>query len=413
MAITSAPSVTDIGLSSTSSGPGRSPSTNRIPPDQPVASAIGISGTAAARGERRTTSSTRNTPTRAASSVSARRAGDESAPLASAASTGRPTTAALTPVGRVEAVLDVVHHLLLAVERHQPDPERQVGGLAVARDHALGEVGRAPGEAAARTFALVGARGAEEVGQRERRAELGRAALLGAALALPVAVRAQHVALEARHPGEHRRTGDVVGAHRHVDLAGHAGGLLELVHVAQRLEVLRHELLDVGHHLALGVEHEAEHRHGQPDGQHLARAREGHPERAPGAIGQPLARARAAADGAPAPSGGPRRRPRRGGRASAARRSAPAPRSPRRSRARAPPRCRARAGGRSRAPSAPARAAARGSPPPWRRRPRRSSGRRPPRPRPRPPARPRGPRPARAPRLRARCSSKRAWNWIA
>ena len=132
IAITSAPSVTDIGLSFTSSGPGSRPSTNSTSADQPVASAIGISGTAASRRERRTSSRTRNTPASAASSVSARRSGDESAPLASAASTGRPTTAALDTRGRVEPPLDVVDHLLLAVERHQPDAEGEARGLAVA-----------------------------------------------------------------------------------------------------------------------------------------------------------------------------------------------------------------------------------------------------------------------------------------
>ena len=68
-------------------------------PDQPVASAIGISGTAAALGERRTARSTRNTPASAASRVSARRHGEDSAPFASAARTGSPTTAASTPSG--------------------------------------------------------------------------------------------------------------------------------------------------------------------------------------------------------------------------------------------------------------------------------------------------------------------------
>ena len=72
-----------------------------------------------------------------------------------------------------------------------------------------------------RRTALLAAR-AEEVRQRQRRAQLGRVAPLRAALAGAVAVLAQHLLLEARHPGDHLRVGDVVGAHGHVDLAGHA-----------------------------------------------------------------------------------------------------------------------------------------------------------------------------------------------
>src|SRR3954463_9196987 len=50
---------------------------NSSPPDQPVASAIGISGTAASRRERRTASSTRKTPASAARRVRSRRHGDD------------------------------------------------------------------------------------------------------------------------------------------------------------------------------------------------------------------------------------------------------------------------------------------------------------------------------------------------
>ena len=98
IAITRALSVTDIGFRSTSK-PSQQAEQEQEPSDQPVASAIGIRGTAASRRERRTASSTRNTAASAASSVRFRRHGDESAPFASAASTGSPTTDASTPLG--------------------------------------------------------------------------------------------------------------------------------------------------------------------------------------------------------------------------------------------------------------------------------------------------------------------------
>ena len=75
------------------------PITNRIRADQPVASAMGISGTAARLKRRRSAKSTRNTAARPARIVSARRHPDESLPFDSAASTGRPATSAVTPGG--------------------------------------------------------------------------------------------------------------------------------------------------------------------------------------------------------------------------------------------------------------------------------------------------------------------------
>ena len=52
----------------------------------------------------------------------------------------QPDNRRLHALGRVEPALDVVDHVLLAVERHQPDAEGHVRRLAVARDDPLREV---------------------------------------------------------------------------------------------------------------------------------------------------------------------------------------------------------------------------------------------------------------------------------
>ena len=95
IAITSVPSVADIGFSGTRSA-------NRTSADQPVASAIGTSGTHARSARRWIASSARPTAKSPAASVPSRRHGDASAALASAASTGSPASRAVTPGGRVE-----------------------------------------------------------------------------------------------------------------------------------------------------------------------------------------------------------------------------------------------------------------------------------------------------------------------
>ena len=106
IAITSAPSVADIGFSGI-------PVANRISADQPVASAIGISGTSARCGRRNTISSTIPTASSPASSVSSRRPDDESAAFACAASTGSPASLAVTPAGGCSCERHVVDHPLL------------------------------------------------------------------------------------------------------------------------------------------------------------------------------------------------------------------------------------------------------------------------------------------------------------
>src|SRR3954451_416261 len=92
IAITSAPRVADIGLSGIGSR-------NRMSDDQPVVSAIGMSGTIASDSLRRSSSSTRKTAPSAANSNSKRRQSDDSLAFASAASTGSPATSASSPAG--------------------------------------------------------------------------------------------------------------------------------------------------------------------------------------------------------------------------------------------------------------------------------------------------------------------------
>ena len=136
IAITSAPSVTDIGLSGTLTA-------NRISADQPVASTIGTSGTSARR----------RSPRKARSSTSA--TADQARPAASpGAATGRRPRARLRRQhrqadearvhtgGRMQARAHLFDQPLLAVEPHQADAERERRHAPVGRDHVLGEVRR-------------------------------------------------------------------------------------------------------------------------------------------------------------------------------------------------------------------------------------------------------------------------------
>ena len=96
--------------------------------------------------------------------------------MASATSTGSPTTAASTPGGGLSSSFIVVDHLALLVQRLEADAEGQVRGLAVARDGPLLEVGGHGVEQAGGPAALLGVAGLEQVGQREGRAQVGRVA---------------------------------------------------------------------------------------------------------------------------------------------------------------------------------------------------------------------------------------------
>ena len=124
--MTSAPSITDIGFS----GIRRAKSTSA---DQPVASAIGSSGTnarceRAEGGEQHERDGEQARQQRHA----ARRHGEDTAALASAASTGRPASSASMPAGGCSAVAHRPSmHVLLAVERHQADAEGQRGRAPV------------------------------------------------------------------------------------------------------------------------------------------------------------------------------------------------------------------------------------------------------------------------------------------
>ena len=112
-----------------------------------------------------------------------------------AASTGRPTRLRADPARRVQARAHPFDQLLLAVEAHQADAERERRHAAVGGDHVLGEVRRdrlpagpvdraasrgrrvAPGRRSCAGWSL------EQVGQRERRAQPRAAAAARVAVA--------------------------------------------------------------------------------------------------------------------------------------------------------------------------------------------------------------------------------------
>ena len=139
------------------------------------------------------------------------------------------------------------------------------------------------------------------VGSRNRLGSesAGHSARLAAAALLAVAEALEHGGLVARHPADDLRVGEVVGLHRHVDLAGDAGLALERVEVAQGGRVLRNELLDVGDDLRLrvGDEPQESDRHGDP--QHPGGALHG------GAHGRAPGRGDPARDGLPDTRGAP------------------------------------------------------------------------------------------------------------
>ena len=141
MAITSVPSVADIGFSGM-------PIRNRISADQPVANTIGISGTSARSGERSTASST------SADGEQARHQGEEAVGgrgqrgVGLGGQDGQTGERGRNPRRRMQARAHVLDDLLLARQRHQPDPERQRRLAAIGGDHRLGEVGRHRGQEA-------------------------------------------------------------------------------------------------------------------------------------------------------------------------------------------------------------------------------------------------------------------------
>ena len=136
--------------------------------------------------------------------------------------------------------------------------------VAVRRSGVITACEKYGGTAASSAFTVCAACGtSEQVGERQRRAQLGRVHLLQAGVACLEAVRLEHARLQVGHPADRGGRGHRA-VHGHVDLAGHAGRVLQLVHVAQRLEVLRHELAHVRLDGGLRVGHPADHRDRQP-----------------------------------------------------------------------------------------------------------------------------------------------------
>ena len=166
------------------------------------------------------------------------------------------------------------------------DAEREVGGRPIARDHGLGEVRRDRREQGAGVDSAAGRR-AEQVGERERGAELGRILPLLAGVALLVPVRCEDPPLEVRHPGDHLRPREIAAVDQHVDLPRHPRLLLERVDVAQGGHVLRHELAHVRSDVRLGVRRPAQDGERQARDQDVARALDREVERGAAAAGAP------------------------------------------------------------------------------------------------------------------------------
>ena len=169
IAITSAPSVADIGLSGTRVA-------NRTSADQPVASAIGIErherplGTAEDReqhepdrgeaGEQRQQSP----PWRAQLGV--RLGGDDGR--------ARPAARVTRPAGSARA--HRVDHVLLVLQVHQADPERERRGVASGVRTACEKYGGTEASSVSIALCERASRALQQVGQREGRAERGGAA---------------------------------------------------------------------------------------------------------------------------------------------------------------------------------------------------------------------------------------------
>ena len=280
MAITSAPSVADIGFSGIRSA-------NRTSADQPVASAIGTSGTSARSARRYTHSSTRPDghqprderaqppPRRGQGGVGLRREHRQ------------PGHARGHARRRVEPRAHALDHGLVLVERGQSQAEGQVRGAAVARHDGLGEVGRHRAEQRVDARARGRRIAAEEVGQGERRAQRrAPAAVLGG-----VALVGQHALLIAAHPGDDGRVGDVAPLDDHVDLAGHARGGLQRVEVAHGRQVLRDQRGQVGAHLRARVGDPAQRGQHERERQHAPRAADARVQHPPPERRQQLSRA--------------------------------------------------------------------------------------------------------------------------
>ena len=240
--MTSAPSTTDIGFS----GIRRAKSTSA---DQPVASAIGSSGTNARCHARKAASSTSATAARPASSVPSRRHGEDTAALASAASTGSPASSASIPAGgcRRSRMPSMTSSWRSSGMRRMPK-----ASVAVRRSAVMTPCEKYGGTASSRPsicWRVAFWPPLEEVGQREGRAQLG----LAAAALVGVAEALEHRRLVARHPLHDGGIGDARPRDDDVDLAADVGRALQRLQVVDR-PVLGHELGQVGLHARLRLE---------------------------------------------------------------------------------------------------------------------------------------------------------------
>ena len=172
--------------------------------------------------------------------------------------------------------------------------------------------------------------GADQVGERRARAELGALRLAVREVA-GEAVLGEHAVLELAHPGDRLRRGHVLAADDHVELAGDARYAFERVDRLQRGKVGGHQLADVGDDLGLRAHAPAGDGEDGGDHEHPARGRD---RRGEGAVAEAASCApRAPAASRRAPAGAARLR---GGAASRPRRAARAGRRrPRRGRGRA------------------------------------------------------------------------------
>ena len=210
-----------------------------------------------------------------------------SAEFASAASTGRPTTSALTPSGgsfpvpggsisaRIASIscfcssngITLIPNAITAVSPSSPVS----GSLS---DHGLREVRRQererpPNPCLVRRLALA----AEQVRKGDRRAQLRVLLAAGRGLA-GKAGAGEDALLVVAHPRDHLGVGEVRRVHRDVDLAGDPGRLLELVDVLELGQVAGDELTDVGDHLGPGSQRPTDHRDDEAHGQHPAGRRD-------------------------------------------------------------------------------------------------------------------------------------------
>ena len=185
---------------------------------------------------------------------------------------GKPDQARADAGRGMQARAHRIDQLLLLVEAHQADAERQRRGAQVGRDHVLREIGRdrseqacdlCRGEAPAAGRASAG-RAREEIRQREGWTQ----PRLAAAARRAVAEALEHGALVDAHPFDRRGRRDVLATDHQVDFPPDSAGLLECTQVLQRAQALRHELGDVGLHARLGVEAPAERRQREPQAQH-------------------------------------------------------------------------------------------------------------------------------------------------